>query len=266
MRRMLIGPGLGIVLILTMAAPAAGISYGQVDVPGGSDGVDVDNVGALIQELPTGKFQICTGTLISPTVFLTASHCIDDDGMTLWVSFDAHITEPITDANTETLFRGTAHTHPLFGCCGENNPYDVAVIVLDGQGAVGITPAPLATANQLGRMTRVQRRTARFLAAGYGLARDTQQKGEKALYFDGDRRFASQTFRSLTSAFVTTSMNQATGDGGGCYGDSGGPHFLGSRVVAITYTGDRWCKATDKSVRVDTLWARDFLGGFVSLP
>lgn len=266
MRRSISAPVVSLVLALTLVGPTLAISYGQVDVAGGSDGVNVDNVGALIQELPTGKFQICTGTLIGPTVFLTASHCIDDDGMTLWVSFDVHIAEPVTDANTDTLYEGTAHQHPLFDCCGENNPYDIAVVVLDGQGAVGITPAPLATANQLGRMTRAQRRAATFLAAGYGLARDTRQAGPQALYFDGDRRFATQTFRSLTSTFLTTSMNQATGDGGSCYGDSGGPHFLRGRVVAVTYTGDRWCKATDKSVRVDTPWARAFLDDFVTLP
>jgi hypothetical protein len=61
-------------------------------------------------------------------------------------------------------------------------------------------------------------------------------------------------------------MNQATGDGGTCYGDSGGPHFLGSVVVSVTVTGDVWCKATDKTYRVDTKPARDFLAGFVRLP
>jgi hypothetical protein len=61
-------------------------------------------------------------------------------------------------------------------------------------------------------------------------------------------------------------MNVSTGDGGTCYGDSGGPHFLGSTVVALTVTGDTWCKATDKDYRVDTAQARAFLSGYVDLP
>jgi secreted trypsin-like serine protease len=67
-------------------------------------------------------------------------------------------------------------------------------------------------------------------------------------------------------------MNQATGDGGTCYGDSGGPHFLGAGstetdvVVSITVTGDTVCKATHKTYRVDTASARDFLDDFVDLP
>ena len=61
-------------------------------------------------------------------------------------------------------------------------------------------------------------------------------------------------------------MNQATGDGGTCYGDSGGPHFLADVVVSLTVTGDRWCKASDKTYRVDTQVARDFLANYVTLP
>jgi hypothetical protein len=59
---------------------------------------------------------------------------------------------------------------------------------------------------------------------------------------------------------------------GTCYGDSGGPHFVGAgasetnMVVSVTVTGDAWCRATDKTYRLDTASARDFLGDFVVLP
>jgi hypothetical protein len=55
-------------------------------------------------------------------------------------------------------------------------------------------------------------------------------------------------------------------------GDSGGPHFLGGKdqphktIVAITITGDRYCRSTDKTYRLDTPNARDFLDEFVTLP
>jgi hypothetical protein len=54
------------------------------------------------------------------------------------------------------------------------------------------------------------------------------------------------------------SMNPSTGSGGTCYGDSGGPHFLRDSkvVVSVTVTGDRWCRATDKTYRLDTDQAR----------
>ncbi len=65
-------------------------------------------------------------------------------------------------------------------------------------------------------------------------------------------------------------MNPSTGSGGTCYGDSGGPHFLGgpdsNLIVSITVTGDAPCRATDVTYRLDTESARAFLDDFVDLP
>ena len=68
--------------------------------------------------------------------------------------------------------------------------------------------------------------------------------------------------------WLNLSMNPSTGNGGTCYGDSGGPHFLGTSqvVVAITVTGDAPCRATDVDYRTDTPSARAFLATYVSLP
>ena len=54
-------------------------------------------------------------------------------------------------------------------------------------------------------------------------------------------------------------MNEATGSGGTCYGDSGGPHVQGGYLVSLTVTGDTVCKATDKTYRLDRPWVHDFL-------
>ena len=64
---------------------------------------------------------------------------------------------------------------------------------------------------------------------------------------------------SLENAWLNLSMNQARGNGGTCYGDSGGPHFLGNLLVAITAVGDTQCKATDSAYRIDTPTAHNFL-------
>ena len=58
------------------------------------------------------------------------------------------------------------------------------------------------------------------------------------------------------------SQNQAHGDSGACYGDSGGPTFLGAAesegdvVVAVTSTGDNPCYSTNVSGRTDTASAQ----------
>jgi secreted trypsin-like serine protease len=83
---------------------------------------------------------------------------------------------------------------------------------------------------------------------------------------------ANQSFLSLQKAWLTLNMNPSTGSGGTCYGDSGGPHFLGGvsskLIVSVTVTGDAMCRATDTTYRIDTPWARDFLEQFpgVSYP
>jgi hypothetical protein len=63
-------------------------------------------------------------------------------------------------------------------------------------------------------------------------------------------------------------MNPSTGNGGTCYGDSGGPNFLGDTnvIAAITITGDAVCRATNVDYRLDTASARAFLADYVTLP
>jgi len=83
-----------------------------------------------------------------------------------------------------------------------------------------------------------------------------------------DRNRSEQGFLSLTKAWLTLPMTAPTGDGGTCYGDSGGPNFLGTSnmVAALTVTGDAMCLATNVVYRLDTASARSFLDDFVTLP
>ncbi|MBD0317513.1 MAG: trypsin-like serine protease, partial [Thermoleophilia bacterium] len=50
-----------------------------------------------------------------------------------------------------------------------------------------------------------------------------------------------------------------------CFGDSGGPIFLGDTniVVAITTTGDAFCHATNVDQRIDIPSVQEFLAGYV---
>jgi hypothetical protein len=116
----------------------------------------------------------------------------------------------------------------------------------------------------LKRSSEIRRAT--FTAVGYGTVREDKTTGPHALFFDGIRRYALQSYLSLQSAWLTLSMQPSTGDGGTCFGDSGGPHFLGGKtsnlIVSLTVTGDAMCRATDKTYRLDTPWVREFLEGF----
>ena len=76
------------------------------------------------------------------------------------------------------------------------------------------------------------------------------------------------TLNAINPAWLRISMNPATGNGGTCYGDSGGPNFLGNTdvIAATTITGDAVCRAPNVTYRLDTTSARSFLGQFVALP
>lgn len=246
------------------AAPAGAIVNGQLD------GSTHPQAGALIAEFRQSgqKEVLCSGSLIAPTVFLTAAHCTDflaSLGITdVWVTFDSQFT------SSSPLIHGRYVTDPAYnayaGPGGSADPHDQAVVLLDKR-AAGITPARLPTAGLLDN-TALEGQT--FTAVGYGTVRTGKTGGPNAFFFDSTRRFALQSFLSLEPAWLNLSENPSTDNGGTCFGDSGGPHFLGgvdsNLQVSLTVTGDSVCRATDKTYRLDTPSARGFLGRFVTLP
>lgn len=260
-----------LLVLTTILVPTAawGISYGEPD-----DGTH-PNVAALVVA-PTDPASgtplprvFCSGTLVDRDTVVTAAHCAAGvayfyPGAPTYVTFADVVDadqDGVVDADVP-LVPGTPVPHPRYGVTSSSNPYDLAVFQLD-RPITSITPATLPTAGYLDDRA-VRSRT--FTAVGYGVERDTNRTGWQALGSAWRRMRTDQTLNSVTSNWVTFSMNQATGDGGTCSGDSGGPHFLGATMVSITVKGDTYCKATDKTYRLDTPWAREFLASYVSLP
>ncbi len=259
-------------LLIFTVVPVLAITYGE------PDGNDHPFVGSMVLSLPDeGLIQWCSGTLISENVFLTASHCTDGvnelvasiPGAEMLVTFDPTISEG------GTFFTGTIFTNPNYngfrGKGGTSDPGDVAVIVLDE--SPGITPASLPTAGLLDELkaNHILKNT-RFTAVGYGTVREINTTGFQGILDNVDRNRVEQGFLSLTKAWMFLPMTLTTGNGGTCYGDSGGPHFIHldgvetDIVASITVTGDAPCVATDKTYRTDTESARSFLSNFVDLP
>lgn len=250
---------LGLVLILVMVAiPVGAITWGQLDT-------EHTNVGAMVVDWPDyGPWQVCSGTLIHPRVFLTAGHCTEGwEGTgveTFWVNFDQ-------DALNEATLLDVAQviTHPEYWWGPTSDPHDVGILIL-AEPVSGITPANLPDEGFLDRLReegklKHGKEKAKFTVVGYG---GTLHWPPPEITYEDKRQFSVSEHRALLKAWLRMSQNQATGDGGTCGGDSGGPAFWtepdGSEIlVGITSWGDPNCISTGFNYRVDIPDTLDFI-------
>jgi V8-like Glu-specific endopeptidase len=256
MLKRLVAVGAAVTGMLAFIGVALGITNG------GPDGNAHPEVGALLaqQAFSDGTWVECTGTLIAPRVFLTAEHC--DEGVNrVEVTFASTF-----DRQSSTTYWGTWHGDQAYSK-SQSDPHDIAVVVLDTD-VPNITPARLPAAESLAGLSGSQK----FTSVGYGAQAVTNGPGGKTFHYADIRYVAVGTLNSLTKSWLRVSQNASTGSGGTCYGDSGGPNFLGAGtgetniVAATTITGDTACRSTNVDYRLDTKSARDFLGQYVSLP
>jgi secreted trypsin-like serine protease len=248
--------------MLIMSPRAKAITYGFVD-----SNNTYSNVGAFIVKSPTtGQiFQICSGTLIAPNVFLTASHCtqyftstLAPQGYTAYVSFDKSIPfGDLTSTKTKLLAVKYVVTNPNYNR-SQSDSGDIGVLILQSN-VKGITPATLPTCGLLDQLVAKNGlKDAVFTAVGYGL--QNRVVGGGVPYYQRQnpipRMYAFSSFNSLNGGYIRLSQNPATGNGGTCFGDSGGPNFLtvdGQQILAaITITGDSVCQSTNVDYRLDT--------------
>jgi len=249
------------------AAPAPSAIYGGE--PTGAS--QFASVGALLYDFDgnaviNGDDEDCTGSLISPTVFLTAAHCVDffPKDAQLYVSF-----APDLYASGIKVIAATGFTFdPAYGH-DNGDLHDMAVVFLPPKATKGMTTYKLPAAGYLDALTaKGALSKATFYNVGYGTGHTAT--GQPGFPYDGVRKQSVSEFSALEPTWLQLLMNtNATGTGGDCYGDSGGPKFLTSdpaTVLATVTTGDYVCRATTKDYRLDTPSARAFLGQFVALP
>src|SRR3989440_3824007 len=243
-----------------VAVAAAGTALAITN--GGPDGKGHPEVGALLAQhaFSDGTWEECTGTLNDPRIFLPAEHC--DEGVSrVEVTFASSF-----DRATTTMYWGTWHGDPAFSQ-SQSDPHDIAVVVLD-KAVKGITPARLPGAGSLSSVSGSQQ----FTSVGYGAQSVTNGPGGHTFRYTDIRYVAVGTLNSITQTWLRISQNASTGNGGTCYGDSGGPNFLGAGssetnvVAGTTITGDTPCRSTNVDYRLDTASARSFLAQYVLLP
>jgi secreted trypsin-like serine protease len=232
---------------------AAGITFGEVDT---------DNrypfVGMIAFYNADGDYEHrCSGTLMTSTVVVTASHCAD--GMSsARVYFDVEVTDAFR-TDPKKGITGTPVTHPRYNPNTLDN--DVAVVLLDRSVRVGTHPV-LTTEGFLSELKASgEIFDDTFLAVGYG-GQSGSHPGD--LTFDLFRRFVTSEYAGLTKQQLHLDQNPNTGGGGTCGGDSGGPHFWQDTLILVSVTswGDPLCRANDMTARVDTPAAQAFLATY----
>lgn len=253
--------------LLIAPSRSSAITYGFVDTNN-----TYSNVGAFIVKSPSGAiFPICSGTLIAPNVFLTASHCtsyftqeLEPLGYTAYVSFDKSIPfGSLTTTKTKLYAVSTAVTNPNYNQA-QSDSGDIGALILSAN-VKGLTPATLASCSLLDQLVAQNGlKNAVFTNAGYGI-QNRVVGGGVPYYQDVNpipRMYSFSSFNSLNGGYIRLSQNPSTGNGGTCFGDSGGPNFLtlnGQLVLAaITITGDSVCRSTNVDYRLDTASAQGF--------
>jgi hypothetical protein len=255
------------VLIAIVALTAVGVSPAAAITDGVPDGTGHPYVGLMIARSSDGDYLWrCSGTLITSTVFVTAGHCTESPADHAMVYFQAGPMTPDPDFSFATKdcagidgfpctggITGEVFGHPLYDP-DAFELHDLGVVVLDdpvvlsGYGALpalrqlnGMKPGPKS----------------RFTAVGYGLQKAfptaaSRKDVEIFVRMVARPHLLQINTRPLGSATILVSANARTG--GTCFGDSGGPLFIGnSNVIAgvISFGNNPTCAGTSGIYRID---------------
>ncbi len=259
MRSRLSAAFITLIMALLTVAPGAAVTDG---VPDGEEHPFVGLV--VLYDADGNPTHRCTGTLISPTVLLTAGHCTYG-ATSAQVWFDENVTTDI-GYPYEGGFTGTPYTYEGYDDFATfPNTGDLGIVVLKKRVRLDqyATLAAPETLDYLATARGQQATT--FTVVGYGL-----QEIKPTVMADRTRLQATVQLVNLSSA-LTDGYNlhhtNAPGTGGGtCFGDSGGPVFLAGtyQIVAVTSFGlNANCVGAGFAYRTDTYDAQAFITSFL---
>lgn len=249
MRRILASMAAAALLAGIVAGPATAITDGE------PDGDGHPYVGLMVAQDAAGNpMWRCTGTLVSPTLYLTAGHCTFGAAhVEIWFVADVDAGRPGNGYPFDGEVGGMPYTHPQYDNAAFNR-FDLGLVVLDAPMVMDQYGA-LPGLDSLDAMTPSS--SAVFTAVGYGL--------QKAFPDAAGWKTVANRVRLVAQPHLVQINTGLTGDGslvlsnnantgGTCFGDSGGPNFVGSSSVigGVTSFGlNGTCGGTGGVYRVD---------------
>jgi Trypsin len=292
-----------VIALIAVASPAQAIKGGVPD-----DGAH-PYVGQLLFYDPTaidprfddpGGWFNCSGTLVSPTVVVTAGHCTfgtgtdgeptasGSGGNDVWISFaeepDYSILPPSTDfvpddnagrydawsaalnASDEWI-RATAYPHPEYDDAAFFQ-HDLGVLVLSEPVTLP-EYGQLPTAGLLDTLYEEDKHQP-YTAVGYGL----EGSGPKFSFGGDTRRRAELQLVNLNGVLgagmgTSAKFSSNANTGGTCFGDSGGPIFISGTttlVAVVSFGTSSTCSGTSGAYRIDQADDLEFLARFGVTP
>jgi secreted trypsin-like serine protease len=207
----------------------------------------------LIAQKPGSQLAtLCTATIISPHVLLTAAHCVSAAAIGEGMQFSVYLGASIDNARPADLLPVKAvHAHPDFSLSDVLAGGDIGVAVTEA--ALSPTPVPM---NRQALSKDLVGEPARMVGYGKTTADDTT--GATA----GQKREVATVMGSFTEKLVRFGRAGETT----CEGDSGGPGLMTLEgrevVVGVVSFGDQSCAELGVDTRVD-VYADDFVQPFI---
>lgn len=262
---------------LAVAAVAAALLFMSISTPaqavtdGAPDGDAHPYVGIMVAKDDAGTpLWRCSGTLISSTVYVAAGHCTDGAATAeLWFATtlqdqaDRH-GYPFTGEVT-----GVAYTYDLYDP-DAFHLHDLGVVVLD-EPVVLSEYGTLPTAGLLDTLAAKNgKKDVTFTSVGYGLQKSFPDAAAWKNQSQLTRMVATPKLIQINTGFTGTGsllLSNNAHTGGTCFGDSGGPNFLGSSITLAGVTSfglNSACGGTGGVYRLDKAediaWIESFLG------
>ena len=256
-----------------LAALVAAFTLGVIPASAVTDGTLDGNghpyVGLMVAQDAKGKpLWRCSGTLLSSRLFLTAGHCTESPAAhaEIWFAADVESGIPANGYPNKGDVGGKTYTHPNY----DPNAFylrDLGVVVLDK--AVRMSKYGTLPAQDVLDKLATQRGTqdVTFTAVGYGLQKSFPDAASWKTQAQRVRMVATPHLLQINSGFTgdfSLLLSNNANTGGTCFGDSGGPNFIGSSNViggVTSYGINSNCAGTGGVFRVDRSWSLSWLYG-----